>query len=284
MRIAIPSKGRLFKPTIELLERCGIRAVGSNGRKLYGRTNCDDISLLFARAEDIPKYVESGAADAGITGLDMIKEKNADVELVTRLNIGWCRVVLAVPEKSGIKKPNDLDELRIATALVNVTRQYLKENGIKAEVVGLSGALELAPYLGIADAIVDQTTTGTSLTVNNLRVLDTLFESTACLITNRRTPASTKEKVDELKFSFEGLMTAEKKRYVMANVTSDEILRKVIAVMPAMESPTVLKLAKEGEYAVHSVVDERELMSTVRKLKNAGAKDILVFGMGRVIP
>lgn len=284
MRMAIPSKGRLCEPTIELLERAGIRVVDTNGRKLYGKTNCEKISVLFARAQDIPKYVESGAADAGITGFDMIREKNADVELVAKLSMGRCKVVLAVPEKSRVETPDQLRGCRIATALVNVTKKYLQEKGISAEVVELLGAVELAPYLGIADGIVDQVTTGTSLAVNNLRVVDTLFESTACFIANRKSLASMREEIEEVKFSFEGLVTAEEKRYVMANVTSDETLKRVIAVMPAMESPTVLKLAKEGEYAVHSVVDERDLMSTVRKLKNAGAKDILVFGMGRVIP
>jgi ATP phosphoribosyltransferase len=284
MRMAIPNKGRLCEPTIQLLERAGIRVGDSNGRKLYGKTNYDNISILFARARDIPKYVESGAADTGITGLDMIKEKNADVELIAKLNMGRCNVVIAVPEKSKVKKPSQLNGLRIATALVNVTKEYLKNKGIRAEVVELSGAVELAPYLGIADAIVDQTATGTSLAVNNLRIVDTLFESTACFIANRSSLVRMGEEIEEVKFSFEGLINAEEKRYVMVNVTSDEILKRVIAVMPAMESPTVLKLAKKGEYAVHSVVDERELMSTVRKLKNAGAKDILVFGMGRVIP
>ncbi|NYZ76357.1 ATP phosphoribosyltransferase [Candidatus Micrarchaeota archaeon] len=283
MRIAIPNKGRLCEPTIELLERAGIRVVDTNGRRLYGKTNYESISILFARAQDIPRYVESGAADAGITGLDMIKEKNADVEVVTKLKMGRCKVVLAVPEKSRIRTPSQLKGSRIATALVNVTKKYLEDKGIKAQVVELSGAVELAPYLGIADGIIDQLSTGTSLAVNNLRIVDTLFESTACFIANKSSLASMRQEIEEVKFSFEGLITAEEKRYVMANVTSDETLKRVIAVMPAMESPTVLKLAKEGEYAVHSVVDEKDLMSTVRKLKNAGAKDILVFGMGRVI-
>jgi len=283
VRIAIPNKGRLCEPTIELLERAGIRVVDTNGRRLYGKTNYESISILFARAQDIPRYVESGAADAGITGLDMIKEKNADVEVVTKLNMGQCKVVLAVPEKSRIRTLNQLKGSKIATALVNVTKQYLEDKGIKAQVVELSGAVELAPYLGIADGIIDQLSTGTSLAVNNLRIVDTLFESTACFIANKSSLASMRQEIEEVKFSFEGLITAEEKRYVMANVTSDETLKKVVAVMPAMESPTVLKLAKDGEYAVHSVVDEKDLMSTVRKLKNAGAKDILVFGMGRVI-
>jgi ATP phosphoribosyltransferase len=283
MKIAIPNKGRLCEPAVELLERAGIRILDSNGRKLYGKTNYENIMVVFARAQDIPKYVESGAADTGITGFDLIKEKNADVELITRLNIGWCRVVLAVPESSGIRKPNQLEGSRIATSLVNTSKQYLEDKGIKAQIVELLGALELAPYLGIADAIIDQVTTGTSLAVNNLIVIDELFESAACFIANRNSLGRMRKEIEEVKFSFEGLITAEEKRYVMANVTSDETLKRVIAVMPAMESPTVLKLAREGEYAVHSVVDEKDLMSTVRELKNAGAKDILVFGMGRVI-
>lgn len=155
----------------------------------------------------------------------------------------------------------------------------MRKQKIGAEIIELSGAIELAPRLAIADAIVDHVSTGTTLAVNGLKPIATLMSSETILIAKKRS-----QLLDELRLALEGVITAEKKRYVMANVTSEKALRKVVAVMPCMESPTVLNLAKKGEYAVHSVIDEAELMPAIRKLKEAGAKDILVFGMGRVIP
>lgn len=278
MKLAIPNKGRLLQPTLDALARAGVRIRNSEERKLYGKTSNPNIQLLYARASDIPKYVEAGISDAGITGRDLVEEENADVLVLSTLSFGECRVVLAAPDDFKQLR----NGIRIATKLPNLTKNYLKKKGISAEIIELSGAVELAPYLGIADAIVDHVSTGTTLAVNKLKEIETILASSACLIANRN--AKSQEQMEELVLSLESITTAEKKRYVMANVTSEEILRRVLKVMPCMESPTVLNLAKPGEYAVHSVVDESELMAALLKLKKAGAKDILVFEMGRVIP
>lgn len=285
LRIAIPNKGALYKPVIELLEKIGLRVVDGSKRKLFGNTNQREVQIIFARAQDIPRYVELGAADAGITGMDLVEEAGADVDILCDLKLGACAIMLAVPFDSRISAPSDLtDGVRVATKVPNIAAKYLAGKGIHANIIELTGAVELAPYLGIADVIIDHVSTGTTLAVNRLRPIDTVRTSAARLIANKHLSGKKKEKLAETSLSFEGIITAEAKRYVMANVTSEEALRKVVAVMPSMESPTVLRLAKEGEFAVHSVVDEAELMKTVRRLKEAGAKDILVFGMGRMIP
>ena len=282
IKIAIPNKGRLSEPVKELLEKAGIRIV-ENGRKLSAPTSNKNIEVMFTRAADIPWYVSSGAANVGITGEDMIRESGVDVSRVFKLKLGSCRIGLAVPNDSKIKSRDDLyDGIRIATKLSKITEDFLNDVGIKGKIIRMEGAIELAPNLGMADAILDQVSTGRTLAENGLRLVDTIFESTTYLISNKE--VEKKNEIEELKLAFESISTAEEKRYIMANVTSEEELEKVVKVMPCMESPTVLKLAKEGEYCVHSVIDEGILLETLRKLKEAGAEDILVMNMSRVLP
>ncbi|MFH2106825.1 MAG: ATP phosphoribosyltransferase [Candidatus Micrarchaeota archaeon] len=267
MKIAIPNKGRLYDKTVELLELTGIK-VPKNERKLIASTNIEDIKIIFARALDIPWYVESKAADVGITGEDMIMESGADVEKLLKLNFGSCRIALA--SQNGKKD-------RIATKLPNIAKKYFPN----ATIINMNGGCEAAPKLGISDAIVDQVSSGDTLNANNLNIDRILFESSIYLIGNSQSKDD--EKVEELKLGLEGVLTAEEKRYIMYNVTSDKDLKTAVKVTPAMESPTVLKLAKEGEYSVHSVVDVKELMPAIRKIKEAGGKDILVLNMSRVV-
>ncbi len=266
--LAIPNKGRLYKKTIELLERAGIR-LPENGRKLYVRTNIEKISVIFARAQDIPWYVASEAADIGITGEDTIRESGAVVEKMLKLNFGNCTVALA--SENGQRK-------RIATKLPNITRTFFPD----ATIIPMNGSCEVAPKLGIADAIVDQVSSGDTLKANNLKVDQVLFESYIYLIGNKNSVK--KKEVEELMLGFQGVLTAEEKRYIMFNVTREEELAAAIKVTPAMESPTVLKLAKSGCYSIHSVVDIKDLMPALRRIKQAGGKDILVLNMSRVVP
>lgn len=283
IKIAIPNKGRMSPEIRRLLEKIGLE-VPENGGRLYANTNNPNIRIVYARAADIPFYVGSGTADVGITGEDMIRESGAIVEKLLKLNFGTCKIVVAAPNNSKIKTPADYRSgIRVATKLAKITKEYFNSKNIFAEVIQLSGATELAPNLGIADLIVDQTSTGTTLAVNNLEVIDVIFDSNPYLIANKKSLAEKQDEIDEIKVSIESVVTAEEKRYIIANVISDEDLEKVIAVMPAMESPTVSKLAKQGEYAIQSVVDSKDLMPTIRKLKQAGAKDILVMNMSRVV-
>lgn len=283
IRLAIPNKGRVNKDVLKLLRKIGLD-IPENGRKLYVNTNNPGIQVVYARAADIPLYVQSGAADMGITGDDMIQESGASVEKLLKLNFGNCKIAVAAPKDSDIKSPKDYwSGMRAATKLTNIAKKYFAGKDIFCEVISIAGATELAPYLGIADVIVDQVSTGTTLTENNLCIVDVIGESSQYLVSNLKSRAEKEDEVDALKVSIESVITAEVKRYLLANVSDREALRRVLEVMPSMESPTVLKLAKRGSYSVQSVVDSKDLIATIRMLKKAGAKDILVMNMARVV-
>lgn len=283
IRLAIPNKGRISQDILRLLERIGLD-VPKNGRKLYANTNNPGIQIVYARSADIPLYVQSGAADVGITGDDMIDERKANVERLLKLNFGACDIVVAAQNDSNIRTPSDYKGgIRVATKLVNIAKEYFTGRNIYCEVVPVAGATELAPYLGISDLIVDQVSTGTTLMENNLRIVDVIQKSNQYLIANPDSLAKKSDEVEALRISIESVITAEIKRYVMANVNGEKALELVLKTMPSMESPTVLKLAKEGSYSVHSVVNSDALIETLSKLKKAGAKDILVMNMSKVV-
>lgn len=283
IKIAIPNKGRMYEPTKEMLAQAGIRFSGGE-RKLVCRTTSKNVEIMLVRTEDIPKYVEIGAADAGFTGSDLVVESKANVSIVTMLNYGACRVVLAVPEGSRIKSVKDLQNKRVATKLVNIAGEFFKNNRINAKMFEVSGAVEITPLLGVADAIIDHVDTGATLSANRLVEIVTLLDSKACLIANKNSLVEKKKEIEEVKLSLQGIIGAENMKYLMVNAPSDEILKEVVRILPALESPTVLKLAKQGKYAVHAVVSEQALAGVVRRLKEAGGKDILVLNLEKVIP
>ncbi len=283
-RLVIPNKGVLYEPTLKLLEAAGV-SVGRNGNGgLFSKSKDGKLSILFARAQDVPLYVETGAADAGITGEDMVYEKGKRVKVISNLGYGKCRVSVAVPNSSRITAVSQLAGKRIATKLPNIAAEYFKKERMKVELLELAGATELAPNIGLADAIVDHVSTGATLEANGLHEISTLLESSTCLIANERALKDKAKEIQELQLALEGVCRAKSLRYVMMNVKSEKALRTVAAALPSMESPTVLKLAQEGEYAVHSVVKAADLGPLVLRLKEAGAKDILVLPIERVIP
>lgn len=187
IRIALPSKGRISTPAVELLGKAGIGVKDKANRKLFSNTYDDEISVMFTRAADIPEFVADGAADLGITGLDLIKENNADVEVLEDLNFGSAKLVLAVPEDSSIESIIDItDGAVVASEFPHLTDSYLKSKGINAKIVELSGSTEIAPFIGVADIISDLTSTGTTLQMNHLRIIDTIIESSIKLIANKK--------------------------------------------------------------------------------------------------
>jgi len=286
IRLAIPNKGRLFEPTLGLLRKAGVNIIDSGERALFGATSNPEVQALFVRADDIPRYVEVGAADAGITGYDLVEEKEADVVVLARLPYGVCRLSLAAPQGSGIRDAKGLQGKRVATKYVGIAKRFLQKKGVRCEVIEVAGAAEITPFLGISDAIIDLVSTGTTLAVHRMREVEVLLNSSACFIANRKGLREKKkaEVLRELALSFEGSRLAESRKYLMVNAPSQSILERVVGIIPSMESPTVLRLAKEGEYAVHAVVEEKLIAGTIRKLKEAGAKDILVLHMERVVP
>ncbi len=279
MIIAVPNKGRLSEPAIELLKEAGIK-IESSERRLLVPTNNPKIEVLFARARDIPHYISNGSADVGITGYDMVVESDADVEIVLKLGFGKAKLVIAVPMDSEIKSVEDLDGKRIATEFRNVAKKFLKNRGLNVRIVEVSGACENAPYIGIADAILDLTSTGTTLRVNNLRVVEEVLETEAVLIANR--DAMKKFEVKALVTSIQGVLNAKGMMYLMMNVPS-KILDEVKKIVPGLKGPTVMKVEDGDMLAVHVVVQEDKLFEVLEKLKKVGARDILIVPIQRLI-
>ncbi len=282
IRIAIPNKGRLHEPTVNLLKEAGLPVLEGATRKLFAKTTDPDITFLFARAADIPEYVQDGAADVGITGLDLISETSADVDVILDLKFGRAKLVLAVPDDSLIKSPQDLNSMRVATEFPNITKRYFEELGVNIEIVKVSGACEMTPHVGIADAIVDISSSGTTLLTNHLKVIEDVFSSSVRLITNRESAAE-KEKIQYIKTAIESVLHAKGKRYLMMNVPADK-LDAVKNILPGLAGPTVMKVESDDSIlAVHAVVDVDIIFSTVSKLKDVGACGILVVPIERMM-
>ncbi|AKB13754.1 MAG: ATP phosphoribosyltransferase [Methanosarcina thermophila] len=288
IRIAIPNKGRLYEPTISIFKDAGLPiSGGAESRRLFAKTPDPDIHILFARAADIPEYVQDGAADVGITGLDLIMERGAKVETLLDLKFGKASLVLAVPEDSDLQKAQDLEGKKIATEFPGITSQYFERLGVNVEIIKVSGACEMTPHVGIADAIVDISSSGTTLLINHLKAIDTVFSSTVYMIANKES-LKAKDKILDIKTALESVLNAKQRRYLMMNVP-EASLEAVKEVLPGMSGPTVMKvepgkLSEESILAVHAVVDADLIFTIVNKLKKIGARDILVVPIERIMP
>jgi len=280
MRIAVPNKGRLHDPSIDLLERAGLHLEGGADRKLYADTVDPDVTALFARAADIPEYVADGAAAVGITGLDQVRESGHDLVELLDLDFGRCRLVVAAPEDGRIETVADLEGGTVATEFPRITREFFDGRGVDAEVVEVTGATELTPHVDMADAIVDITSTGTTLRVNRLAEIEEVLSSSVRLFAHP--DAVDDEKVQQLVTAFESVLAAEDRRYVMLNVP-EERLDDVRDVLPGMGGPTVMDVAGSDDVAVHAVVEERSVFGVINDLKAMGASDILVTEIERLV-
>jgi ATP phosphoribosyltransferase len=280
MRIAVPNKGRLHDPTLKLLERAGLHLDNGADRKLYAGTVDPDVTVLFARAADIPEYVRDGAAAVGITGYDQVRESGHDLVDLVDLEFGRCRLVLAAPEDGDITSPADVSGRTVATEFPTIAREYFAEQGIDAEVVEVTGATELTPHVDMADAIIDITSTGTTLAVNRLAVVDEVLSSSARLFAHPDHVDD--EAVERLVMALRSVLSAEGKRYLMMNAPRSE-LDAVRDVIPGLGGPTVMDVAGSESVAVHAVVDERAVYEVVNELKKVGASDILVTEIERLV-
>lgn len=280
MRIAVPNKGRLHQPTIELLERAGLHLVDGADRKLYANTVDPDVTVLFARAADIPEYVADGAAEVGITGLDQASESGAGLVDLLDLGFGRCRLVLAAPEEGEIVRVSDLAGGTVATEFPGITRDFFEDTGVSPSIVEVSGATELTPHVDIADAIIDITSTGTTLRMNRLTIIEEVMDSSVRLFA--RPDTADDSKVEQIHTAIQSVLTAADKRYLMMNVPEKQ-LDAVRRVIPGMGGPTVMDIAGDDALAVHAVVDEDDVFETISKLREHGARDILVTEIERLV-
>jgi ATP phosphoribosyltransferase len=283
VRLAIPNKGRIAAPIMELVEKSGLHLAETGERRLITRTLDPHVEILFARPVDIPEYVATGAADLGITGHDMVVERESDVEELLDLQFGKAKLVLAVHEDSPVTSAKQLAGKKIATEFPVITRTYFGEQKVNVNVVLVGGACEATPQLGIADAIIDLSSSGTTLKTNRLRVIDEVLQTSTFLIANRESLRTKKEKIDEIHLALESVIRARGQCYLMMNVKRSS-LDAVKNVLPGLSGPTVMDVASnENLVAVHAVVNEERVYSLINSLRRAGAKDILVMAIQRMI-
>jgi ATP phosphoribosyltransferase len=287
LRIALPNKGRLAEDTRDLFEDAGL-AVRARGERALTASLGGEYEAIFVRAQDIPEFVADGAADAGITGWDLVCESERELDVRLDLEFGRCRLVVAARDDSGIQHLDEIVSGRVATAFPRVTRRFFDRPGCRVEVVPVSGAAEIAPHLGIADIVVDLTSTGSTLKMNGLREVATVLESSARLVTRipDTTPvdATKRRAVDELAAALESVLRARGQRYVMANVPR-VALDRVREVLPGLNGPTVIDIMNGGEHvAVHAVVPAAAIFRTIAQLKTLGGAGILVTRIERLMP
>jgi ATP phosphoribosyltransferase len=279
LRLALPNKGRLADPAIDLLRDAGLE-LELGERRLSAVARNFPLELLFVRADDVPEYVDDGLVEIGLTGEDLVAERGRALEPITRLGFGACSLVIAVPAAGELHAVEDLAGRRNATTFPRVTGRYLAERGVTAQVVEVSGAVEVTPQLGVADAIVDLVASGTTLRLNGLRPLATLLESEAVLV--RRAGGEANGPVSALVAMLRSVLDARGREYMMMNAP-ESALTRIRELIPGLSGPTVMPLAEPGMIAVHSVVERSRLWQIVPELKAVGARDILVVPIEKVI-
>ena len=284
VRIALPNKGRLNQSAIRLMNKVGFPVPDSSNRTLLAEFGKGRYQILLARAQDIPEFVELGAADLGITGLDILKETGRDVERMIDLDFGRCRLVVAVPEESKIMSSADVqDGCTVATCFPNLTKEYFDGIGKRVKVAEVSGATEVAPQVGLADIITDLTETGSTMKLNHLKEVGVVLESVAVLVGNKRSIVDKRARVEEVTSAIQSVMNASKKRYLMANVPKAS-LQNLSTLLPGVSGPTVMNIiGREDMVAIHAVTNEDEINGVITVLKSIGATGILVVPIDRMV-
>jgi ATP phosphoribosyltransferase len=283
MKIAIQRNGRLTEDSVSLLRACGL-SFEFLKQSLYSPCSNFELDVLAIRDDDIPEYVQDGVADIGIIGENILQERNAHVQVLAKLGFGGCKLMISIPQRSKISKITDLRGQRIATTYPTILRSFLKANKVKAEIIELSGSVELAPSLNVADVICDIVSTGTTAKMNGLRTFCTVLESQAVLVANMDAMRDKKKRqlIDRLMIRVYGYQEARGKRYLMMNAPAASVA-KLKRVIPSLKSPTVVPLAENGMVAIHSVIAEDIFWDVMEKLKQAGASDIIVVPIETII-
>ncbi|EPX62024.1 ATP phosphoribosyltransferase [Cystobacter fuscus DSM 2262] len=283
LKIALPNKGRLSDEVRELFNDAGLE-VRVRGERALTASLGGEFEAIFVRAQDIPEFVADGAADAGVTGWDLVCESGRELEMLMDLEFGRCRLVVAAREESGIQKLEDIQSgVRVASSFTRITQEFFAKRGQSVKVVPVSGATEIAPHLGIADIIVDLTSTGSTLKMNGLREVGTIVQSSARLIGRKGHAPEAAAQLEELRQALGSVLAARGKRYLMANVPR-RVLPNVHEVLPGLNGPTVVEVQGGDFVAVHAVVPARNIYRTINALKNLGCQGILVTRIERLMP
>lgn len=282
LRIAVQAKGRLYDETMNLLHEAGVK-VSPAKRTLLVEAQGFPVEVLYLRDDDIPETVASGVADLGIVGENEMVERGADADIVRRLGFSRCRLSVAVPKDTVYEGPGWLEGKTVATSYPHILAAWTREQGIHLRMHVIQGSVEIAPGIGLADAIFDIVSSGSTLVSNNLREVETLLHSEALLIAHKGISDEKRALLGSLLFRIDAVLAAEGKKYVLMNVPTEHV-EEVVAILPGIKSPTVMPLATEGWSSVHTVVGEKQLWEIVGALKQRGAEGILVLPIEKMIP
>jgi len=281
LRIAIQKSGRLSEKSLELISEAGI-SFNNGDRKLITKSSNFPVELLFLRDDDIPQYVADGVADIGIVGENVISEKNSKVKMVEKLGFAKCRLSIAIPKSVEYKDSSYLNGKKIATSYPNILTTFLKKNNIEAEIHEISGSVEIAPGIGLADAIFDIVSSGSTLISNGLREVEIVMYSEAVIIGDLNLSDEKQKILDKLLFRTRSVQTANRNKYVVLNAPAASV-EEIVRVIPGMKSPTVVPLAKEGWVSIHSVIKESDFWDIIDLLQGCGAQGILVMPIEKMI-
>ena len=281
LRIAVQSKGRLYDDTINLLAEADIK-ISQSKRTLLVQSASFPLEVLYLRDDDIPQSVAARVADIGIVGENELMESGEDVEVISRLGFSGCRLSLAVPKDAGYNGPEWFEGKKIATSYPNILRRFLGERGINADIHIITGSVEIAPGIGLADGIFDIVSSGSTLVSNNLSEVEVVTRSEAVLIGNKQMSDEKKEILSEMLFRFEAVRNAEDKKYVSMNAPKDRV-QEIVSVLPGLKSPTIIPLADNDWCSVHTVLDQKRFWEIIGKLKDLGAQGILVTPIEKMI-
>lgn len=281
LKIAIQKSGRLYEQSVQLLKECGIELNNGN-RQLKVKAFNFPAEAYFLRDDDIPQYVSDNVADVGIVGENVVFEKEKDLNVVVKLGFGRCRLSIAVPKSMNYIEVSDLNGLKIATSYTVLLQKFLNENNLKADIHEISGSVEIAPGIGLADAICDLVSSGSTLFTNNLKEVEVILDSQAILVANKNLNEENQKILDNLILRINAVKAAKNNKYIMMNAP-DHQLKNICALLPGMKSPTVVPLAEKGWSSVQSVVNENDFWDVIQKLKQFEAQGILVVPIEKMI-
>ena len=279
--IAVQKSGRLFEGSIKLLKDCGIHV--NNGKdQLKASSHNFPLDVLYLRNSDIPQYVLDGVADIGIVGENLLVEKDVDVTIIEKLGFSKCRLSIAVPKSDHRLRVEDLNGKRIATSYPNTLKKFLQSKNISADIHVISGSVEIAPNIGLSDAICDLVSSGSTLFKNGLKETHTILKSEAVVIKNKNLDQEKENTLSKLLFRLQAVLKAKKSKYVLLNAPNEKI-EEISNILPVLKSPTVMPLALEGWSSIHSVIDEEKFWEVIDQLKNAGAEGILIIPIEKIV-